>query len=63
MRVDGQHVRQRRRLRGRFGLRCVVLIPKGKIAPSKLVQAQVYGARVVAVEGNFDDARWSACAS
>ncbi|MEA2647496.1 MAG: threonine synthase [Chloroflexota bacterium] len=41
---------------GRFGLRCVVLVPKGKIAPSKLVQAQVYGARVVAVDGNFDDA-------
>jgi threonine synthase len=39
---------------GRFGLRCVVLIPKGKIAPSKLVQAQVYGAKVVAVDGNFD---------
>jgi threonine synthase len=41
---------------GRFGLRAVVLIPEGKIAPSKLVQAQVYGARVVALEGNFDDA-------
>jgi threonine synthase len=41
---------------GRFGLRCVVLIPAGKIAASKLVQAQVYGARVVAIDGNFDDA-------
>jgi threonine synthase len=41
---------------GRFGLRCVVIIPEGKIAPSKLVQAQVYGARVVEVDGNFDDA-------
>lgn len=41
---------------GRFGLRCVVLIPEGKIALSKLVQAQVYGARVVAIAGNFDDA-------
>jgi threonine synthase len=41
---------------GRFGLRCVVLIPQGMIAPSKLVQAQVYGARVVAIDGNFDDA-------
>jgi threonine synthase len=41
---------------GRFGLRCVVVIPEGQIAPSKLVQAQVYGARVVAIEGNFDDA-------
>jgi threonine synthase len=41
---------------GRFGLRCVVLIPEGKIALSKLVQAQVYGARVVAIAGNFDEA-------
>src|SRR5438309_6096414 len=41
---------------GRFGLRSVVVIPEGKIAPSKLVQAQVYGARVVALDGNFDDA-------
>ncbi|HEV3230779.1 MAG TPA: threonine synthase [Candidatus Dormibacteraeota bacterium] len=41
---------------GRFGLRAVVVIPEGKIAPSKLVQAQVYGARVVALEGNFDQA-------
>jgi threonine synthase len=41
---------------GRFGLRAIVVIPEGKIAPSKLVQAQVYGAKVVAVEGNFDRA-------
>jgi threonine synthase len=41
---------------GRFGMRCIVMIPRGKIAPSKLVQAQVYGARVVEVDGNFDDA-------
>jgi threonine synthase len=41
---------------GRFGLRAIVIIPDGKIAPSKLVQAQVYGAKVVAVEGNFDRA-------
>jgi len=41
---------------GRFGLRCIVVIPEGKIAPSKLVQAQVYGARVVAIAGNFDEA-------
>ena len=41
---------------GRFGLRAIVVIPEGKIAPSKLVQAQVYGARVVEVDGNFDSA-------
>ena len=41
---------------GRFGLRAIVVIPEGKIAPSKLVQAQVYGARVVALDANFDRA-------
>ena len=38
------------------GLRCVVLIPRGAIALGKLSQALMHGARVLAVEGNFDDA-------
>ncbi|MGB9714198.1 MAG: threonine synthase [Candidatus Bathyarchaeales archaeon] len=38
------------------GLNCVVLIPSGKIALGKLAQAMMYGANVVAVRGNFDDA-------
>mgnify|MGYP001058938515 CR=1 FL=1 len=38
------------------GLRCVVLIPFGKIAFGKLAQAIAYGARVIQIEGNFDDA-------
>ena len=38
------------------GLNCVVLIPSGKIALGKLAQAMMYGASVVAVKGNFDDA-------
>jgi len=38
------------------GLRCIVLIPSGKIALGKLAQAMMYGAEVVAVEGNFDAA-------
>lgn len=38
------------------GMRSVVLIPHGGIAPGKLAQALVYGARVLAVEGNFDQA-------
>jgi threonine synthase len=38
------------------GLEVVVLLPAGKIALGKLLQALVAGARVVAVEGNFDDA-------
>lgn len=37
-------------------LKCTVLIPEGKIAMGKLAQALIYGAQVVAVQGNFDDA-------
>ncbi len=40
----------------RAGIPCVVLLPKGKIATGKLLQAYAYGARVIAVNGNFDDA-------
>ncbi|MBV9391638.1 MAG: threonine synthase [Verrucomicrobia bacterium] len=38
----------------RGGLRCAVLLPTGKIATGKLVQAFVYGAAVIGLEGNFD---------
>lgn len=37
------------------GLQCVVVLPQGKIAAGKLAQAIVHGARLVAVDGNFDD--------
>lgn len=40
----------------RAGLTCAVIIPGGKIALGKLAQALIYGARVLAVDGNFDDA-------
>lgn len=40
----------------RAGIRCVVLIPDGKIAMGKLAQAIAYGAKILAVQGNFDDA-------
>jgi threonine synthase len=40
----------------RAGMGCVVLIPGGKIALGKLSQALVHGAKVLAIEGNFDDA-------
>lgn len=40
----------------RAGMDCVVLLPAGKISAGKLAQAYVYGAKVVAIEGNFDDA-------
>jgi threonine synthase len=38
------------------GLEVVVVLPKGAIALGKLLQALVAGARVVAVDGNFDQA-------
>ncbi|MBI4314033.1 MAG: threonine synthase [Candidatus Omnitrophica bacterium] len=40
----------------RAGMKCFVLIPKGAIALGKLAQALIHGARVLAVEGNFDQA-------
>ncbi len=41
---------------GRAGLKCVVLIPEGKVALGKLAQAMMHGALVVSVKGNFDQA-------
>lgn len=40
----------------RAGLDVVVIIPAGKIALGKLAQSIVYGAKVIAVRGNFDEA-------
>lgn len=40
----------------RAGLRCVVLLPHGKIALGKLAQALMYGATTIAIQGNFDEA-------
>jgi len=40
----------------RAGMKCVVLLPKGKIALGKLSQALLYGATTISVEGSFDDA-------
>jgi threonine synthase len=39
----------------RGGLDCAVLVPRGKIALGKLAQALVHGARLLQVEGSFDD--------
>ena len=40
----------------RAGMGCYVLIPGGKIALGKLSQALMHGAKVLAIEGNFDEA-------
>ncbi|MFD6353266.1 threonine synthase [Nocardia tengchongensis] len=39
----------------RAGLHCAVLIPSGKIAMGKLAQAVMLGAKIIQVDGNFDD--------
>jgi threonine synthase len=40
----------------RAGIKAFVLIPEGKIALGKLAQAMMHGARVIQIEGNFDEA-------
>src|SRR5712675_1345304 len=40
----------------RAGISCAVILPAGKIASGKLLQAFAYGAKIVAIDGNFDDA-------
>jgi threonine synthase len=40
----------------RAGMRAFVVIPDGYVALGKLAQALLYGAEVIAIEGNFDDA-------
>ena len=37
-------------------LDCIIIIPEGKIAPGKLAQAIVHGAKIIAIDGNFDQA-------
>ncbi|MFT3899621.1 MAG: threonine synthase [Gordonia sp. (in: high G+C Gram-positive bacteria)] len=39
----------------RAGMTCAVLIPEGKIAMGKLAQAVMHGAKIIQVQGNFDD--------
>jgi threonine synthase len=40
----------------RANIKCVVILPEGAIAKGKLAQAMMYGATVIAIDGNFDDA-------
>ncbi|MCC6685556.1 MAG: pyridoxal-phosphate dependent enzyme, partial [Fimbriimonadaceae bacterium] len=39
----------------RAGLKCIVLIPQGKVAMGKLAGSIAYGAQVVQIDGSFDD--------
>jgi threonine synthase len=38
------------------GLECIIIVPKGNIALGKLAQAVIYGAKIVTLDGNFDQA-------
>ncbi len=40
----------------RAGMDAYVILPKGAVALGKLSQAMVYGAKIIALMGNFDDA-------
>lgn len=40
----------------RAGLECIVLLPNTDVALGKLSQALIHGAKVIAIEGTFDDA-------
>ncbi|MGM0922495.1 MAG: threonine synthase [Bacillota bacterium] len=40
----------------RAKMRCIIVIPDGKIAFGKLAQAVMYGAEIIAIKGNFDQA-------
>ena len=40
----------------RAGITCAVIVPEGKIAQGKMAQTLVHGARVISLEGNFDQA-------
>ncbi len=40
----------------RYGLRCIVIVPKGEVAAGKLAQATAYGSKLVSLDGNFDEA-------
>ena len=56
LRLDRQHRRLCGGLCRRTGIRCFVLVPAGKIALGKAVQVLAHGAKIVQIEGNFDDA-------
>lgn len=40
----------------RAGMQCAVILPEGRIAAGKMVQSYIYGATVIEIKGNFDDA-------
>lgn len=41
----------------RAGLECIVVVPDGKVAAGKIAQAAIHGAKIVTIQGNFDQAQ------
>ena len=39
-----------------LGIQSLLLLPKGKVAAGKLAQAYMYGAKIIEIDGNFDEA-------
>src|SRR3989442_4270994 len=40
----------------RAGLKCIVIVPKGKVAAGKMLQVMIHGASIFQVSGDFDEA-------
>lgn len=40
----------------KFGLTSAIIVPQGNIAKGKLAQAMAFGAKIIAIDGSFDDA-------
>jgi threonine synthase len=40
----------------RAGMKCIVLVPKGKVAGGKMLQVAMHGAKIIQVKGDFDQA-------
>ncbi len=45
----------------RAGMQCAVLLPAGEVALGKVSQSLMHGAKVIAIDGNFDDALRLVC--
>ena len=56
MRFDWKYISVCSSICSGAGLKAIVVIPEGKIALGKLSQAVMYGAEIVSIEGNFDEA-------
>ena len=56
MRFDWKYISVCSSICSESRFKAIVVIPEGKIALGKLSQAVMYGAEIVSIEGNFDEA-------